>query len=197
LDKALELVTAHFVESRDFNGISASLLSERLGHSWPELLPHAEQLLREGKIVFAFYNVQDNPHVLRLKPPPIERQLELLRSEEPDAFCVYLTEDVLVHRKDLDRFDGQPFTRRLALGEPQLEPVFFELAVLESYFRDPRYHFAYWLRYRLLARSAKTDTVQSTSSSHDLAMVIAAYESNVMLIPPTTMTATLPGTRTA
>ena len=40
-------------------------------------------------------------------------------------------------------YTGKPFTKRLALGEPQLTPVFFELSVLDPYYRDPRYHFHY------------------------------------------------------
>ena len=42
---------------------------------------------------------------------------------------------------DLSQYEGRPFSRRLALGEGQLEPVFFDLAVLEIYSADPRYHF--------------------------------------------------------
>ena len=33
--------------------------------------------------------------------------------------------------------------KRLALGEAQLTPVFFELSALEPYYRDPRYLFHY------------------------------------------------------
>lgn len=142
-DNALETVTSHFVESHDFNGILASRLSTILERPWPDLLAEIERLLSDGKISIAFYSFQDNPHVLRLKPPAIDRQLELLRSERPDEFCIYPTADVLIHRKDLAVFAGRPFSRRLALGEPQLEPVFFELAALEAYFRDPRYEFSY------------------------------------------------------
>jgi len=41
---------------------------------------------------------------------------------------------------DQTQYEGQPYTLQLALGDPQLKYVFFELHVLEKYFRDPRYH---------------------------------------------------------
>ena len=139
----LEAITDHFVRSRDFNGIQASRLAEQVSLSHSNLIALLERLLTSEEIAIAFYRFQDNPHVLRLLPPDIQRQRELLRSEPPSQFCVYPTAKVLAHRIDLAAFADKPFTKRLALGEPQLTPVFFELSVLEPYYRDPRYHFYY------------------------------------------------------
>ena len=89
----------------------------------------------------AFYSHQDNPHILRLEPPPLSEQLRLLEKEAVGNVALYPAREALLTRSDLSLFDGQPFTRRLALGEPQLIPVFFELRVLDQYYRDPRYEF--------------------------------------------------------
>lgn len=59
--------------------------------------------------------------------------------EEPGGICLYPTAEVVAARADLSRYDGLPYTRRLALAKAQLTPIFFELNVLEKYFRDPRY----------------------------------------------------------
>lgn len=143
LQPALEAITEQFVRSRDFNGILASRLAEQVGLSHPNLIAVLERLLTSEEIAIAFYRFQDNPHILRLLPPDIQRQRELLRSEPPSQFCVYPTAKVLAHRQDLAAFADKPFTKRLALGEPQLTPVFFELSALEPYYRDPRYLFHY------------------------------------------------------
>jgi hypothetical protein len=93
--------------------------------------------------VIAFDCYQGNPYILRIPQPDTQRQIALMKSEALHTFCVYPSAKILVNRKDLGSFADKPFTRRLALGEAQLIPVFFELSVLEAYYRDPRYHFHY------------------------------------------------------
>lgn len=55
--------------------------------------------------------------------------------------CLYPEHRSLRDRIDVTSFAGQPFTLRLALGEPQLSFENFDLAVLETYRNDPRYHY--------------------------------------------------------
>lgn len=139
----LEAITEHYVRSKDFNGILASQLSEQVGLSQPTFIAELERLLTNEEIAIAFNHYQGNPHILRFPSPDTQRQLELLTSESPDEFCLYPTAKVLAHRKDLAAFTDRPFMKRLALGEAQLTPVFFELSALEPYYRDPRYLFHY------------------------------------------------------
>jgi hypothetical protein len=164
LQPVLKAITEHFVRSRDFNGILASRLAEQLGLSQPTFIAALEHLLTSGGIAIAFNRYQGNPHILRFPSPEIQRQLELLRSELPDEFCLYPTAKVLVHRKDLAAFADKPFTKNLALGEAQLTPVFFELSVLEPYYRDPRYHFHYDDRH---GRISIREEAYSSSDVHD------------------------------
>lgn len=139
----LGAIIDHFVHSGDFNGIPASQLGKQVDLSHPNLIPVLERLLLSEDIAIAFYCFQGNPHILRVSPPDIQRQDELLISEPPSQFCIYPTANALAHRNDLTAFADRPFTKRLALGEPQLTPVFFELSALEPYYRDPRYLFHY------------------------------------------------------
>ena len=71
----------------------------------------------------------------------MHERLGLLEKEAASSTGLYPISQVLLGRPDLSHFEGRPFTRRLALGEPQLTAVFFELRVLEPYYRDPRFEF--------------------------------------------------------
>ncbi len=62
---------------------------------------------------------------------------------ESHTVCVYPTTQYIQHKRDLSAFTNQPYTKQLALGEPQLKPIYFKIEVLERYFRDPRYNFSF------------------------------------------------------
>ena len=160
----LDAIADYFVYSTDFNGILASQLAEQVGLSQPIFIAALEHLLTSAEISIAFNRYQGNPHILRFPSPDIQRQLELLKSEPPNEFCLYPRAKVLVHRNDLAVFADRPFTKRLALGEAQLTPVFFELSVLEPYYRDPRYHFHYDDRH---GRISIREEAYSSSDVHD------------------------------
>jgi hypothetical protein len=99
------------------------------------------KLVQEEKISLVFASHSINPHIKRLPDLPLDEQLEKLSNEEPNTICAYPTSHLIRAGADLSIYDTQPFTKRIATGEPQLQPVFFELDVLDRYYRDPRYHF--------------------------------------------------------
>ncbi len=141
--KILKQVVSHFTKSNDFNGILAAQLKGRFNLSEDKFKHNLHQLVKQGSITIAFDRYQENPHILRLPPLPIQKQIDLLSTEDFGSFCLYPTQRILNKRADIDEYLEKPFTRRLALGDAQLLPVFFELTVLEPYYRDPRYHFNY------------------------------------------------------
>jgi hypothetical protein len=96
-------------------------------------------LVVSRQVDLAFATISINPHIKRLHDLPPDGQVKGLAINPPEGICVYPSADNVAKRTDLSRYDGRPYTRRLALAEPQLLPVFFELYVLEKYFRDPRY----------------------------------------------------------
>lgn len=138
-DEILAVIRDFFVDSRDFNGIPASGLARAVGLEWAELRPRIEALVRVRKVDAAFAGYAVNPHIKRLPDLPVDAQAKGLELEEPTGICLYPAAEVVAASSDLSRYDGVPYLLRLALAEAQLTPVFFELSVLEKYFRDPRY----------------------------------------------------------
>ncbi|MGA3323648.1 MAG: hypothetical protein ABSF45_04190 [Terriglobia bacterium] len=85
----------------------------------------------------------DNPHIKRLRSREVTKQIQALESRPATTVCLYPTTK---HMKAVIRphlFQSRPFTRLLALANPQIEPMFFELSVLDRYQSDPRYIFQF------------------------------------------------------
>ncbi len=135
----LRRVCEFFVRSRDFNGIPARDLVAEFDVSWPDLQELLRRLLRSGRISLTFASHSENPHIKRLPDLPLEVQLAKVTEEDIGGICVYPDSDEIANISVLREYDDRPYALRLALAEPQLIPIYFELNVLEKYFRDPRY----------------------------------------------------------
>jgi hypothetical protein len=140
-DRILHEIHDFFLGSLDFNGILLSDLRENVGIPWDEVRRDLAHLVEGAKITLVFASHSINPHIKRVPDLPVSDQLARLWAQDPATICAYPTAEVIRGKADLSAYDARPFTRRLALAEPQLIPVFFDLDVLERYFRDPRYHF--------------------------------------------------------
>jgi len=79
-----------------------------------------------------------NPYIKAFQPPSKSKQIEELEANDLMHACAYPTHSVLSKRVKAAAQD-EPFTRRLMLGEPQLEFHSFDLSILEFYRNDPRY----------------------------------------------------------
>ena len=139
----LNHVLAFFRASHDFNGILLSRLAEVMNAELDQVRATIAELARERKVTLTFVSYGGNPHIKRLPDLPGDQQLARLQTESPDATCVYPSTEAIEGSTNLSEYESRPFTRRLARGEPQLTPVFFELDVLDRYFRDPRYRFRF------------------------------------------------------
>ncbi len=137
-DRLTEIVRESFARSHDFNGISLSSLARISTLDLKILKQRLAPLIAEGKVTLAFESIWVNPHIKRLKDLPVELQISQMENESPDGICVYPSSTIAAASVG-SAFDDRPYTKRLAIAEPQLLPVFFELPVLERYFRDPRY----------------------------------------------------------
>ena len=131
----LNLVTNHYLSSRDFNGYPLS--GESCDEETREILC---QLIEEGKVDVVFSGVQTNPHIKLLPPEEREVQIQKVRSGEW-AGCVYPSPEHLKQVVNLAEYNGRPYILELALGAPQLSFRAFELSVLEVYRNDPRYSY--------------------------------------------------------
>jgi hypothetical protein len=142
-DAILNRVFTFFQESRDFNGILLLNLLAGVSASPDQARDAVAQLVQDGKVTLTFASHAGNPHIKRLPDLPVEQQLARLEVDDPDSLCIYPTASVVRELSNLSTYDTRPFSRRLALCEPQLTPVFFELIVLDRYYRDPRYQFKF------------------------------------------------------
>jgi hypothetical protein len=133
----IERVTKHFLNSRDFNGLPVSSLMADMRLDWKQAKRVLSQLVEKNLITLNFAEI--NPFVRRFPDLDTEEQLKRLAAlEEPKVVCAFPT---LASLKNLSALDDRPFSKMLASGHAHLEPLFFDLAVLEMYSRDPRYHF--------------------------------------------------------
>ena len=70
-----------------------------------------------------------------------ERIIEVSFGGGGHHVCVYPEGGVLPMHVDPTRYEGRPFSLRLALGDPQLHYEKFDLSILEYYRNDPRFHY--------------------------------------------------------
>jgi len=134
-----ERITRFYLESHDFNGIPADTLLKEFGGDPQELKTILAGLIKVGDISAVFGDVHPNPHIRALPDHPPERQVQLLEQASELSFCLYPTRQTLERAVAPTQFSDRPFTRMLALGEPQLKHMAFDLSVLEVYRNDPRY----------------------------------------------------------
>lgn len=131
-DKILNKVIDFYKESRDFNGVPYWELEKLYSNN---LESYILELIEENVISV---NFTINPHIKQFDFP-IEKQLEYLRENGFNEVCFYPTEALLGKVLKTNKFDNRPFTKMLAHGKPQLEPIFFKIEILNSYVTDPRY----------------------------------------------------------
>lgn len=139
VDTILTEITDFYIRSHDFNGILVERLGKELNLSWTDLQALLSELITKQKITLTFGGLVGNPHIKRFRDLPVGEQVKNLQSEAPNTMCAYPTSSVIQSVVDVNTYNDKSFTKRLLLGEPQLEPVYFDLTVLEKYYADPRY----------------------------------------------------------
>jgi hypothetical protein len=132
-------VVKSYRESHDFNGIHYDEVAAHLGAPEASLRRAVRALIRRGAVAVIFGDIHPNAYIRAFPDEPIEAQLTKL-GDGPHP-CLYPTEATLAAVVPPNLYIDRPFTRRLALGEPQLAYAAFDLAVLEPYRNDPRYVF--------------------------------------------------------
>lgn len=121
-----------------FNGVRASdaIGGHALEGSFQELLA---RLVESGSIECVFARRDLNPHIKRLPVLPKDKQIEWLKTESPDNYCLYPSPALLAEKISPIELADRPFSRALLLGEAQLAFATFELGVLGRYRNDPRF----------------------------------------------------------
>jgi hypothetical protein len=139
-DKIVSKAVGYYLSSGDFNGLPArSLLTT--GVKIDEIRTILAHLLESGQLSLEFGARHPNPNVKALPPLPAAEQLAELATNDLEYACIYPTTTELERKVKRGDCQDRPFTRRLMLGEAQLEHHAFDLSVLEFYRNDPRYSY--------------------------------------------------------
>lgn len=132
-------VTEFYLKSRDFNGIQIWNLLSAIGKEWNEIKPVIQDLIKNDSIRITNEETDINPNIIRRGFELLETQLEKTNTDKPGYICLYPTKSVLKKTVNPSDYNSEPYKLRLALGEPQLSYVSFDLSVLEFYRNNPRY----------------------------------------------------------
>lgn len=161
----LNEITNFYLNSRDFNGIPLEDLYKTSSLSEDKFKEEIIALIKNRRIDLIYEGDIPNPYIKPFPAPTIKKQLEKLdqikidnhiKESEASAetfgegefkinliqgigCCVYPAPDHLKNKVDWKKYVSRPFTLRLAKGEWQLRPYFFELSILAIYRNDPRY----------------------------------------------------------
>jgi len=138
-----QIVADFYISSADFNGITLNELGQRLSMHPANLRDQVAKLVGAGELTLAFASISENPYIKRFPDIAAEEQLERLDNEPSTKVCVYPVATLVQSLVDLTQYNERPFTKRLLLCEPQVYPIYFELAVLERYYSDPRFLFSF------------------------------------------------------
>ncbi len=148
-----------FVSSNDFNGIPLREISSKLNIEYVESINLIKELVTQDILSI---QSSTNPHIIGRQHYPIETQLTILNDAKETKvtyetlggitiqhehtefpICLYPSQSYLKDNTDILNYETAVFTKELALGEPQLKPIFFEIEVIDRYFNDPRFHFRF------------------------------------------------------
>lgn len=131
-----------FINSSDFNGIPMCQLFDIWGLNWENGCNVLIGLIESGDCII---QSSSNPHIIHSSIPTVECSvyyLNEIKTKKADKFhqfseCVYPSTSFLNEHRKIDNLS--PYEKRLAIGEPQLKPLFFDFEVLNEYLDNPKY----------------------------------------------------------
>ncbi len=138
-DDILRKITEFYLSSRDFNGLRIENLVHDFKLKESEIKSIIISLIQEDKISLNFGDIHPNPYIKAFPEESTEKQIAKLQSANFKHVCAYPSVSHLALMVGPFDYEDKPFTRRLALGEPQLSFESFDLSVLAFYRNDPRY----------------------------------------------------------
>jgi len=140
-DDILRKITEFYLNSHDFNGLPIRNIIQDSKLKEIELKAILISLIQKKRISLNFGDIHPNPHIKAFGEEKEEIQIEKLQKSDLEHVCAYPSG---LHLKEVvvpSEYQDRPFTLRLALGEPQLSFLPFDLSVLEFYRNDPRYYY--------------------------------------------------------
>jgi len=131
----------YYLKSNDFNGYPIRYILVKFKLSDAERNEILIELIQENLISLNFGDIHPNSYIKAYPEEEPEIQIDKLNSIQNIHICAYPTTNYMKKVLDVTAFIDKPFTRKLALGEPQLSYEFFDLSILEIYRNDPRYFY--------------------------------------------------------
>ena len=135
----VDSVVAKYLSSHDFNGLP--ITSFPAGGNTRNTTRTIVRLVERGQVTVEFGDRHPNPHIKCFVEEAADVTIKKLRRAGRQHYALYPSRSVLAERVDRAKYTGRPYTLELALGEGQLAVRYFDLAVLESYRNDPRFHY--------------------------------------------------------
>jgi hypothetical protein len=155
----VSLVYNFFIESSEFNGIPLRSISKKIGISYKKSIELIKEAVKKGEVSI---QSSTNPHIIGFQHFEIDKQVWALdqvknikvkyqkfgsitfASEQTEfPICLYPSPSYLKANRNLNEFGDAYYTKQLALAEPQLSLIFFDIEVLDRYVNDPRYDFRF------------------------------------------------------
>jgi hypothetical protein len=139
-DDFINMVTEHYLKSKDFNGIPVRTVRETLKLSDVNCRELIRELIQDDVISVVYGDVHPNPFIKALREEEKDKQIGKLNQLQENT-CIYPAPAHLKRTVNPADYAGRPFDLKLALGEAQLSFYSFDLSVLEIYHNDPRYSY--------------------------------------------------------
>lgn len=137
-----EQIVRRYLDSPDFNGVDASLLTGAMKHLPVDAEGLVVELVAEGAVYANFGHEMTNPHIMGFShQDAAANHAEVSRRGGVNGAILYPTRKTLAAMGAGTRYAGAPYSAVLALGHGQLDSVFFRADVLAKYRDDPRYDY--------------------------------------------------------
>lgn len=132
----------YFIESSDYNGIPIEELFSQWEVDWANGIKKLIELIVNGDCIIQSSTL---PYIIRETIPTVEfsvNYLTKIMNGKDDIFsqfreCIYPSHSYLLKHRDVSNIP--PYEKYLALGGAHLQPLFFDLNVINTYLDDPRY----------------------------------------------------------
>ncbi len=136
-------VLDRYLNSGDFNGLPFATLLKQIDTKKDTLIRVIAELIEEEQIEIIYGDYHPNPHIKAFSGLDKAEQISQLKNTKllnyaclyPHAYALKILPVIS------ENYADRPYTKELALGSGQLDFRAFDLAVLEIYRNDPRYHY--------------------------------------------------------
>lgn len=171
----------YFLESNDYNGIPFENLFSEWDTTWEEGIRRLIILVEREECVIQSSSL---PFIIRTAVPTSESTIKYLnkivggKSSEFSQFseCAFPSHSYLVEHRNISEL--APYDKFLALGGAHLQPICFDMGVLNNYLDDPRYQLKLKDYHGSLSYEIPEDTKLDKKGYYELNSFGLGYDNN-------------------